>query len=221
MRGAERPSSRPEVLLAGVGAISQYRPKETIYSQGAAAHAIFYVQKGVVMLTVQSKCRRPAVIAVLGAGNFFNELCLLGHARCMSTAATITSSSILAIEKEEMIRILRRENEISTFFLSSLLSSIMRFREDMVDLLVNSSEQRLARVLLRLAHIGTKGRRMARVPRISQQALAEMIGTTRSRANLFMNRFREQGFIHYNSGLEVHSSLRSVLLQSRSHQASS
>jgi CRP/FNR family cyclic AMP-dependent transcriptional regulator len=210
MRRAERPSSRPEVLLAGAGTISQYRGKETIYPQGAAAHTIFYIQRGIVMLTVQSKYRRPAVVAVLGAGNFFNELCLLGHRRCMSTAATITSSSILAIEKEAMIRLLRRENEISTFFESSLLSSILRFREDLVDLLVNSSEQRLARVLLRLAHIGKKGRR-ALVPRISQEALAEMIGTTRSRTNLFMTRFRKRGFIHYNSGLEVYRSLRIVL----------
>jgi len=214
MRGTGRPASSTKVLLAKAGTISPYLEKEKIYSQGAAAHAIFYIQKGMVMLTVQLKHRRPAVVAVLGPGNFFNELCLLDHSRCcMSTATAITSSLILAIEKEEMIRILRRKNEVSTFFLSSLLSSIMRSREDLVDVLVNSSEQRLARALLRLAHLGTKGRRRARIPRISQQVLAGMIGTTRPRANFFMNRFRKRGFIGYNGGLELHSSLHTVLLR--------
>jgi CRP/FNR family transcriptional regulator, cyclic AMP receptor protein len=220
MRGPERLSSRSVVLLGGAGRISRYHEKETIYSQGAAGHSIYYIHEGIVTLTVRSKWRRPAVVAVLGAGDFFNELCLLGHPRCTSTAVAITSSSIRAIEKEEMIRILRGENGIATFFLSCLLSSIVRFREDLVDVLVNSSEQRLARVLLWLAHAGRKDRPMARLPRISQQALAEMVGTTRPRANLFMNRFRKRGFIHYNGGLEVRRALRTVLQQDRGDRAS-
>jgi CRP/FNR family transcriptional regulator, cyclic AMP receptor protein len=220
MRGLERLSSRPVVLPGGAGTISRYHEKETIYSQGAAGRSIYYIHEGIVTLTVRSQWRRPAVVAVLGAGDFFNELCLLGHPRCTSTAVAITSCSIRAIEKEKMIRILRRENGIATFFLSCLLSSIVRFREDLVDVLVNSSEQRLARVLLRLAQAGRKGRPMARLPRISQQALAEMVGTTRPRANLFMNRFRKRGFIHYNSGLEVRSALRTVLQQGRGDRAS-
>jgi CRP/FNR family cyclic AMP-dependent transcriptional regulator len=215
MSGTKRPSSRPKLLLAGAGVTSQYQEKRTIYPQGAANQTIFYIKKGMVMLTVRSKHRRPAVVAVLGAGHFFNELCLLGHSRSsrsLSTATTITSCSIIAIEKEEMIRILRRGNGVSAFFISSLLSSTLRFREDLVDVLVNSSKQRLARALLRLAHLGGKGRRMARVPRISQQALAEMIGTTRSRVNLFINQFRKRGFIGENGSSEVHRSLRIVLL---------
>ena len=158
MRGTERLSSHAEVLLAKAGTVSQYGEKETIYSQGTAAHSIFYIREGVVMLTVQSKQRRPAVVAVLGAGDFFNELCLLHHLRCRSTATALTSSSILAIKKKKVIRTLRRENGISTFFRTSLLCSVMRFREDLVDVLVNSSEQRLARALLRLAHLGANSR---------------------------------------------------------------
>jgi len=220
MSGARKPSSRPENRLSGTGTNSRYPGKATIYSQGERAHTIFYIHSGIVVLTVRSKHHRPAVVAVLGAGDFFNELCLLGHPRCLSTAVTITSSSIRAIEREEMIRILRHENGITTFFRNRVLYSTMRFREDVVDLRVNSSEQRLARLLLRLAHAGSKSRRMAPLPAIGQQALAEMIGTTRSRVNLFMKRFRKRGFIHCNGGLEVRSALRNVLLDGRRYQTS-
>ena len=200
------------MFLAKVGTILQCQEGKAIYSQGSAPHGIYYIQKGTVMLTVQSKHRRAAVVAVLDAGNFFNEICLLDHSHCLSTARAITSSSILLIAREEMTSLLRRGNVVSTFFVSSLLSSMLRFREDLRDALVSSAEQRLARALLRLAHLG-KGQRTARIPEMSQQVLAEMIGTTRSRVNLFMTRFRKRGFIDYNGGLEVHSSLRSVLLR--------
>jgi CRP/FNR family transcriptional regulator, cyclic AMP receptor protein len=214
MKDTERLLSGAEVLLVKVGTILQYQRKKTIYSQGSAARGVYYIQKGMVMLTVQSKHRRPVIVAVLGPGSFFNEICLLDRSPCLSTARTITSSSILVITKEKMASLLLRKNVVSTFFVSSLLSSMLRFREDLADALVNSAEQRLARALLRLAHFG-KGRRIARIPKMSQQVLAEMIGTTRPRANLFMNRFRKRGFVDYNGGLEVdvHSSLRAVLLR--------
>ncbi|HVB34378.1 MAG TPA: Crp/Fnr family transcriptional regulator [Patescibacteria group bacterium] len=221
MSSTRKPSSHPDTLLAGTGTISLYRERETIYSQGEAAREIYYICRGIVVLTVQSKSCRPAVVAVLGAGDFFNELCLLGQPRCLSTAVTITSTSIRAIEKEEMIRMLRHNNGLTAFFQNRLLTSTMRFREDVVDLHVNSTERRLARLLLRLARAGSNSRRMARLPAISQQALAEMVGTTRSRINLFMNRFRKGGFIHYDGGeLEVRGALRHVLLDGRGHQAS-
>jgi CRP/FNR family cyclic AMP-dependent transcriptional regulator len=218
MSGARKSSSRPQAFLEGLGTNSRYPARETIYSQGARAHTIFYIHGGVVVLTVRSKSHRPAVVAVRGAGDFFNELCLLGHPRCLSTVVTLTPCSIRAIAKEEMIRIFRREDGISTFFRNRLLSSTMRFREDLVDMHVNSTEQRLARLLLRLARAGTHGPRMVRLPAISQQVLAEMVGTTRSRVNLFMNRFRKKGFIHYNSGLHVRSALRNVLPEGRRQQ---
>ncbi len=154
VKDTEALSSRAEMFLVKVGTILEYRRKNTIYSQGEANRGIYYIREGVVMFTVQSKRRRPAVVAVLGAGNFFNENCLLDDSRCLSTAKAITSSSILLIAKDEMASLLLRENEVSTFFVSSLLCSMLRFREDLADALVNSTEQRLARALLRLAHQG-------------------------------------------------------------------
>lgn len=212
LKDTERLPSRAESRLAKVGTILRCERNKTIYSQGSAPHGIYYIREGMVMLIVQSKHRRPAVIAVLGAGDFFNEICLLDISHCLSTARAITSSSILLIAKEKMTSLLRREKVVSTFFVSSLLSSMLRFRGELADALVDSAEQRLARALLRLANVG-KGQRMARIPKVSQQVLAEMIGSTRSRANVFMTRFRKRGFIDYNGGLEVHSSLRSVLLR--------
>ena len=153
-------------------------------------------------------------------GDFFNEICLLGYPRCLSKAVTITPGSIRAIEKEEMIRILCHGNGMAICFRNRLLSSTMRFREDVVDLQVNSTEKQLACLLLRLAHAGSSNRRMARLPAISQQALAEMVGTTRSRVNFFMNRFRKQGLVHYKGGLEIRRALRKVLPRAGSHQAS-
>jgi len=214
MRGtqsAKGPSSKAAVILAKSGTVSRYPENSLIYSQGKPCDAIFYIQKGVVMLAVKSKHHRTAVISVLGAGSFFNELCLLNYPNHVSEATAITSSSILAISKEEMIRLLRRGHDVSTLFASCLLSSIMRFREDLADVLVNSSELRLARALLRLVDLDKQHQGTPRLPRISQQVLSEMIGTTRPRTSLFMNRFKKQGFISYNGRLEVHESLRTFL----------
>ena len=212
LKDTERLPSRAESRLAKVGTLLKCESNKTIYTQGSAPHGIYYIQEGMVILTIQSKHRRPAVTAVLGAGDFFNEICLLDISHCLSTARAITSSSILLIAKEKMTSLLRREKVVSASFASALLSSMLRFKEDLTNALVNSPEQRLARALLRLANLG-KRQRMARIPKVSQQVLAEMIGTTRPRANLFMTRFRKRGFVDYNGGLEVHSSLRSVLLR--------
>jgi CRP/FNR family cyclic AMP-dependent transcriptional regulator len=214
MRGTRRQPAHAKALLAGAGTTSQYPEKEAVSLQGAAADTIFYVREGIVMLSVRSKGRRSAVVAIVGAGNFFNEFCVLGQARCSSTATAITPSAILAIKSETMLRLLRGNNDVSAFFVSCLLSSAMQIREDLVDVLVSSSEQRLARTLLRLARLCTKGQRGTRIPSISQQVLADMVGTTRSRVNFFMNRFKKRGFIFRNGTLELHSSLNTVLLRS-------
>ncbi len=204
--------SSTDMLLAGSGTSSRYAERKTIYAQGAASSAIFYIQSGVVLLTVRSKGRRPAVIRVVSAGGFFNESCLAKGLFYMSTATTLVASSILMIEKKEMARLLHDELKIAALYESELLIANMRFREDLVDVLVNSASQRLARALLRLANIGSGGaRRKATIPRISQSALAAMVGTTRSRVNFFMNQFRKKGFISYNGTLEVRSSLRRAL----------
>jgi CRP/FNR family cyclic AMP-dependent transcriptional regulator len=192
------------------GTISQYRNKQIIYSQGKAANTLFYIREGDVLLTIRSKDCRPAVITVLGAGDFFGQSCLAGVPLRMCTATAIGSSSILTIKKKEMIRILRRDSETSNSFVSYLLSVIKQYQENLVDLLVNSSEQRLAHVLLHLAQLGANG---GRVPKISQQVLANMVGTTRSRTNVLMNRFRKRGFIDYNGEIKVHSSLRTIYLR--------
>jgi CRP/FNR family transcriptional regulator, cyclic AMP receptor protein len=197
------------------GTISQYRNKQIIYSQGKTANSLFYIREGDVMLTIRSKDRRPAVITILGAGDFFGQSCLAGVPLRMCTATAIGSSSILTIKKNEMNRILRRDSETSNSFVSYLLSVIKQYQENLVDLLVNSSEQRLASVLLHLAQLGANG---GRVPKINQQVLADMIGTTRSRTNVLMNRFRKRGFIDYNGEIKVHRSLRTMYLR---HQETS
>jgi CRP/FNR family transcriptional regulator, cyclic AMP receptor protein len=206
------PPSRTDILLADAGTSSRYAERKTIYAQGAASGAIFFIQSGIVLLTVRSKGRRPAVIRVISAGGFFNESCLAKGLFHLSTATTLVASSILMIQKKEMVRLLHDELKIAALYESQLLVSNMRFREDLVDVLVNSASQRLARALLRLANInGTGAARKATIPRISQSALAAMVGTTRSRVNFFMNQFRKKGFISYNGTLEVRSSLRRAL----------
>jgi CRP/FNR family cyclic AMP-dependent transcriptional regulator len=207
MKNTSSLSARAEksIFKSGLnGAISQYRNKQIIYSQGEMATTLFYLRKGDVMLTIRPKGRRPAVITVLGAGDFFGQSCLAGVPLRMSTATAIGSCSILTIEKEEMIRILRGDGVSSNVFVSYLLSVIKEYQEHLADLLVNSAERRLARVLLRLAKLSPKG---GSIPTISQGVLADMVGTTRSRVNFYMNRFREQGFIAYNPGIKVQKSL--------------
>jgi len=215
MKRKERQAFNPKIFLAKVGSgktIADFHQNLMIFSQGDPANAIFYIQRGKVKLTVVSKHGKEAVIGILGAGDFFGEACLAGHLTRMSTAAAMEESSILRIEKADMIRLLHDQPTFSELFLAHLLSRNIRIEEDLVDQLFNSSEKRLARVLLLLANFGKEGKPELVIPKISQETLAEIIGTTRSRVSFFMNRFRKLGFIHYNGGLEVHSSLLNVVL---------
>jgi CRP-like cAMP-binding protein len=194
------------------GTISQYRNKQIIYSQGKAAHTLFFIREGDVMLTIQSKGGPPAVITVLGAGDFFGQSCLAGVPLRICTATAIGPCSILIIKKKEMIRALRIDALASNCFVSYLLSVIKKYQEHLADLLVYSAEQRLARVLLQLGKTSSKG---GRITRISQQVLATMVGTTRGRINVLMNRFRKRGFVGfvgYKGEITVHSSLLAMYL---------
>jgi CRP/FNR family cyclic AMP-dependent transcriptional regulator len=210
-----KPIFNPKTFLAKVGKGKTHtdHPKnQTVFSQGEAAEAIFYIQKGKVKLTVVSKQGKEAVIAMLGGGDFFGEGCLAGQPVRMSTVTTITECSIVRIDKADTVRVLHDEPAFSEMFLHYLLSRNIRIEEDLVDHLFNSSEKRLARVLLLLANFGKEGKPETVIPKMSQETLAEIIGTTRSRVSFFMNRFRKLGFVSYNGHLEVHSSLLNVVL---------
>jgi len=189
---------------------------QTIYAQGDPADAVFYVQKGKIRLTVVSKAGKEATIAILNEGSFFGEGALAGQLLRMGSVAAMTDCELLRVDKKAMIAALHREHTFSDMFVAYLLARNIRYEEDLVDQLFNSSEKRLARVLLLLAHFGKEGIPEAVVPKISQETLAEMIGTTRSRVSFFMNRFRKLGFIDYSGGfdggLQVHSSLLNVVL---------
>lgn len=193
------------------GTVSHFSNKQKIYTQDAPAYTLFYIQEGGVRLSSRSKHRRVAGTAILGVGDFFGELCLAGYPLRMSTAVALTASSIRTIKKDKMLQMLRKHNKTSNSLVAYLLSSVQNYRDHVVDLLTSSAEQRLARVLLRLAHLDKKGPPVAEIPIISHQVLAEMVGTTRPRINLFMNRFRKKGFINYDGGLEVRQSLRKAL----------
>ena len=195
------------------GEVSHYRNKQNIYKQGAPAYTLFYIQEGGVRLTTKTKHQPAAVTAILGVHDFFGELCLAGYPLRMSTAVALTASSIRTIKKEKMLQMLRKKNKASNSLVAYLLSSVKKYRDHVSELLTSSAEQRLARVLLRLSHLGKKGPAVVEIPKISHQVLAEMVGTTRQRINLFMNRFRKRGLIKYNGGLglEVRQSLRKVL----------
>jgi CRP-like cAMP-binding protein len=193
------------------GKVSHYQDKEKIYAQGTPAYTLFYIQEGGVRLTTRTKHQPSAVTAILGAHDFFGELCLAGYPLRVSTAVALTASSIRTIKKEKMLQILRKKNKVSNSLVAYLLSSVKKYRDHVADLLTSSAEQRLARVLLRLAHLDEKGPAVVEIPILSHQVLADMVGTTRPRVNVFMNRFRKQGFINYDGGLEVHQSLRKVL----------
>jgi CRP-like cAMP-binding protein len=190
--------------------------KQGIFTQGDAADAIFYIQKGKVRLTVVSKIGKQATIAMLSEGSFFGEGSLAGQALRIGSAAAMTDCQLLRIEKRAMMYALHREHTLSDMFVAYLLARNLRYEEDLVDQLFNSSEKRLARVLLMLAHFGKEGVPETVVPKISQETLADMVGTTRSRVSFFMNRFRKLGFINYaggvEGGLQVHSSLLNVVL---------
>jgi CRP/FNR family transcriptional regulator, cyclic AMP receptor protein len=193
------------------GTVSRYRDKQIIYKQGAPAFTLFYIQAGGVRLTARTKHQPSAVTAILGVHDFFGEVCLAGYPLRMSTAVALTASSIRTIKKEKMLQLLRKRNKTSNSLVAYLLSSLKKYRDHVAELLTSPAEQRLARVLLRLAHLDKKGPQVVEIPIVSHQVLAEMVGTTRSRINFFMNRFRKQGFIDYDGGLEVRQSLRKVL----------
>jgi CRP-like cAMP-binding protein len=193
------------------GKVSRYRGKQNIYTQGEPAYTLFYIQEGGVRLSTRTKHRGSVVTAILGAHDFFGELCLAGYPLRMSTAVALTASSIRAIKKEKMLQILRTKNKTSNSLVAYLLSSVKSYRDHVADLLTSSAERRLARVLLRLAHLDKNSRAVVEIPILSHKVLAEMVGTTRPRINFFMNRFRKQGFINYDGGLEVRASLRKAL----------
>ena len=191
---------------------ASYNENGAIFSQGDIADAVFYILKGKVKLAVLSNQGKEAVVALLGAGDFFGEGCLAGQPLRMSTANSMTDSSIMRLDKSAVIRALHEQPSFSEVFVAHLLSRNIRFEEDLVDQLFNSSEKRLARVLLLLANFGKEGTPQTVIPKMSQETLAGIIGTTRSRVSLFMNRFRKLGFIEYNGGLTIHSSLLNVVL---------
>jgi CRP/FNR family cyclic AMP-dependent transcriptional regulator len=193
--------------------VVEYRRSEKIYSQGDPTKGVKYIQKGGVKLSVVNEVGKEAVVAILGPGDFFGEGCLAGQPVCMGTATAIVPTSILFIEKNEMMRMLHEEHAFSDRFIAHMLRRNIRVEEDLVDQLFNSSEKRLARALLLLARYGKEPPPQKMLPKVSQEMLAEMIGTTRSRVSFFMNKFRKLGFVQYsNGGLQVHNSLLSVVL---------
>jgi CRP-like cAMP-binding protein len=192
--------------------MTSYRNNARIFGQGDIADAIYYIQKGKVKLTVVSKHGKEAVVALLGEGDFFGEGCLAGQPLRMATAVTFSPCSIMKLEKAGVIRLLHDEPAFSEMFVAHLLSRNIKIEEDLVDQLFNSSEKRLARVLLLLANFGKEGKPEEVIPKMSQETLAKIVGTTRSRVSFFMNRFRKFGFIEYNGSLKIHSSLLNVIL---------
>jgi CRP/FNR family transcriptional regulator, cyclic AMP receptor protein len=192
--------------------VTEFKKKEMVFSQGDPAKDVLYIQKGGVRLSVVNENGKEAVVAVLGPGDFFGEGCLAGQPIRIGSATAITATTVLVIEKKEMIRVLHVEHAFSDRFISYMLSRNIRVEEDLVDQLFNSSEKRLARTLLLLARYGKEDKPQKVLPKISQEMLAEMVGTTRSRVNFFMNKFRKLGFIKYNGGLHVDTSLLSVVL---------
>jgi CRP/FNR family transcriptional regulator, cyclic AMP receptor protein len=202
-------------FLANIGkgrTIVRFRKKQRIYAQGAPCDALFYIQKGKVKLTVVSKAGKEATIGVMSPGDFFGEGGLAGQLRRIGSADAMDDCELMRVEKGAMLLALHREHKLSDMFVAYLLGRNIRYEADLVDQLFNSSEKRLARILLLLARFGKEGKPEKVIPRISQETLAEMVGTTRSRVSFFMNRFRKLGFIKYNGELEIHSSLLNVVL---------
>jgi CRP/FNR family transcriptional regulator, cyclic AMP receptor protein len=215
MKPKAAPPFDPQVFLAKIGkgrTLVDYKRKQQIFLQGDPAESLFYILKGKVKLTVVSRQGKEAVVAIQGAGEFFGEGCLVGQLRRMASATAMPECSLMRLEKSRVIHVLHTEPAFSELFLHYLLSRNIRIEEDLVDLLFNSSEKRLARVLLLMANFGKESKPEPIIPKISQETLAEIVGTTRSRVSFFMNRFRKLGFIEYNGGLHVNSSLLNVAL---------
>jgi len=212
----KRPASfNPKIFLAKVGegrSIRTYRKNEIVFSQGDPANEVFYIQKGKVKVTVISEQGKEAVVAILEGDEFFGEGCLAGQAQRISTVAALNESVIVQLEKAAIVRVIHEEPAFSEMFIAHILGRTIRVEADLVDQLFNSSEKRLARLLLLLANFGKDGKPEPIMAKISQETLAEMIGTTRSRVSFFMNKFRKLGFIHNNGGIEVHSSLLNAVL---------
>jgi len=211
-----KPDFDPKNFLATIGVgrkVVAFPKKETIFAQGDAADSVFYIQEGKVRLTVVSKTGKEATLGILSEGEFFGEGGLAGQPLRMGSATAMTDCELLRIDKQAMMEALHREHEFSDMFVAYLLARNIRYEEDLVDQLFNSSEKRLARILLLLAHFGKEGVPETVIPKISQETLADMIGTTRSRVSFFMNRFRKLGFVDYgDGGLQVHSSLLNIVL---------
>jgi CRP/FNR family cyclic AMP-dependent transcriptional regulator len=203
--------------LDGERTVSKYGKNQKVFSQGDAADAVYYVQEGQVKVCVVSERGKEAVVALHGKGDFFGEGCLTGQALRLATVAALTDCVIMRIDKAAVVRVLRDEPKFSEMFLSYILARNARVEEDLVDQLFNSSEKRLARVLLLMANFGKEGRHEPVLPKISQETLAEMVGTTRPRVSYFMNKFRKLGFIEYNGSLKVHNSLLNVVLYDNPH----
>ncbi|HEU4684072.1 MAG TPA: Crp/Fnr family transcriptional regulator [Nitrospira sp.] len=201
----------------GGRSVAKYRKARKVYSQGDQADTVFYIQDGKVKVCVVSEQGKEAVVALHGPGDFFGEGCLNGHSVRTTTVVTMTECVIMRFEKAAIMRVLHEEPKFSEMFMSYLLSRNSRIEEDLVDQLFNSSEKRLARVLLLMANFGKEGRPEPVIGKISQETLAEMVGTTRSRVSMFMNKFRKLGFVKYNGNLEVHNSLLNVVLHDNPH----
>ena len=207
----------PQTFLSTIDGgrkIASFGKKRVIFAQGDSSNAVFYIQKGKIKLTVLAKSGKEATIGILNEGAFFGEGCLTGQPRRLCSATAMTECSVMRIEKKSMVDVLHRERAFSELFVAYLLTRNIRYEEDLIDQLFNSSEKRLARILLLLAHFGKDGKSEVAIPKISQETLAEMVGTTRGRVSFFMNRFRKFGFIDYDSGsgLQVHSSLLNIVL---------
>jgi len=205
----------PQVFLDTSGVarkIAEFRRNESIYTQGATADSVMYVQKGGVKLSVVNGSGKEAVVAMFAPGDFLGEGCMAGQSIRMGTATAITPTTLLVIEKDELLRVLHAEHELSDHFISYMLAHNIRVEEDLIDQLFNSSEKRLARTLLLLARYGTQDQPDRILAKVSQETLAEMIGTTRSRVNFFMNKFRKLGFIEYNGKIKINKSLLTVVL---------
>ena len=214
--GDEAASFDPKAFLATVNrgrTVSDYRKGDVVFLQASPADSVFYIQKGKIKITVASQQGKEAVVALLGPGEFFGEGCLIGQPTRLSTARALTESEVTRVTKSEMMRVLHAEPTFGELFMAHLLTRNSRIEEDLVDQLFNSSEKRLARTLLLLANFGKEGGPQPITTKISQETLAEIIGTTRSRVSQFMNKFRKLGFIDYNGHLEVHSSLLTVILR--------
>jgi CRP/FNR family transcriptional regulator, cyclic AMP receptor protein len=215
MKSKGKPRFDPKAFLAkadGGRTLAKYRVNQIVFSQGDVADSVFYIQNGKVKVTVVSEQGKEAVVAVRGPDEFCGEGCLAGQPRRMATATAMTECEIMRLEKQAIVRILHDEPAFSEMFVAHLLARTIRVEEDLVDQLFNSSEKRLARALLLLANFGKEGRPEPIIAKVSQETLAEMVGTTRSRVSHFMNKFRQLGFIDYNGTIEVHSSLLSVVL---------